>query len=97
MDSGLAAFAALRNDRLLRRGLRQRCGIVVEYRRQPSLALRERLVLAPRVIFDLIALDLADAEIMTVRMTEIEATDRGARPHREAFGQLDAGRVLGVE
>src|SRR5215467_4237031 len=93
----LPLFAALRNDMLLRRGLRQHCRIVVEYRRQPSLALRERLVLAPRVIVDLIALDLAYAEIMTVRMAEIEAAYRGARPHREAFGQFDAGRVLGVE
>src|SRR5207248_10063036 len=81
----------------LRRRLRQRRRIVVENRRQPSLAFGERLVLASRVILDLIALDLADAEIMTVRMTEIEAAHRGARPHREAFGQFDAGRVRGIE
>src|SRR5512135_3627732 len=90
-------FARPRNDKSLRRGLRQRRRIVVKNGRQPPLALGERLTFAPRVIVDLIAFDLADAEIITLRMTEIEAAHRGAGPHRKAFGQFYSDRVLGIE
>src|SRR5215470_5000108 len=53
--------------------------------------------LAPRVVFDLIALDLADAEIVALRVAEIEPAHRGARPHGEALGELHAGRGLAAE
>src|SRR5260370_36979740 len=97
--SWVPAFAGTSGRRaaLLRRGLRQRGGIVIEDRRQPSLGLGQRLVLAPCVILDLVALDLADAEIIAFRMAEIEAAHRGARPHREAFGELDADRALAAK
>ena len=38
--------------------------IVVEDRRQPALGLRDAPALAPRIVLDLVALDLADAEIV---------------------------------
>src|SRR5262249_30137256 len=82
---------------LLRRGLRQRCRIVIQNRCQPSLGLREGLILAPRVIFDLIAFYFPDAEIITLRMAEIEAADRGARPHRKALGHFHPDRALAAE
>src|SRR5215469_2788243 len=78
-ESSLAIILAprLRGDErpgvLLSRGLVQCLGIVIEDRRQPPLGVLESLVLAARIVFDLIALDLADAEIITFRMTEIEA------------------------
>src|SRR5215204_3528532 len=71
--------------------------IVVEDRRQPSLRLLDRPALAPRVVLDLVALDLADTEIGAVGVTEIEPADRGARPHRKAFRQLHPDIVLARE
>ena len=56
----------------LRRGdARRVTRIVIEDRRQPALGFGNAPALAPCVILDLIALDLADAEIMRLRMTEI--------------------------
>jgi hypothetical protein len=52
---------------------------------------------APRVIGDLIAVDLGDRKIACVRVAEIEAGNRRGRPHRVAFGQCDAGRRGGIE
>jgi hypothetical protein len=52
--------------------------------------------LARRVVFHLIALDLADAEVMRVRVAEVEPAHRRARPHREALGQLHAD-ALGLD
>src|SRR5665213_158754 len=70
--------------------------VVVEDRRQPALAFRHTPALALGVILDLVALDLTDAEIMTLRVAEIEPGDCRARPHGEALGQLDAD-ALAVE
>src|SRR6202012_5773066 len=94
MDSGLA-LRAPRNDALLRRGSRQR--IVIENRREPLLGFGDAPVLAQRVILDLIALNLADAEIGSLGMAEIKPAHRSAGPHRKAFGELDAGCLLGAE
>src|SRR5207302_10380933 len=86
------ALRAARDDkpevtRLLRCLARKAQRIVVEHRREPALSFRHAPTLARRIVLDLIALDLADAEVMRFGVTEIEAADRGARPHREAFGQ----------
>src|SRR5262245_3934057 len=70
--------------------------LIVENWRQPALAFADRPVFPLRVLFNLIAFDLADAEICTLRMAEVEAADRRAWPHREAFCQLYAD-VLAVE
>src|SRR5688572_29635859 len=59
----------------------RRGGVVVEVRAQPALDLLERHLLAQMVIQDLIALDLAEAEVARLRMGEIEAAHAGARPH----------------
>ena len=70
---------------------------VVQHRRQPALGLDHAPALARGVILDLIALDLADAEIGALGVAEIEPRYRRARPHREALGQLHAGGVLRIE
>src|SRR5262249_49425163 len=84
-------------DRLFRRRSRGRQRIVVEHRREPALGLLDAPALARRVISDLVALDLADAEVMALGVAEIEPAHRGARPHREALGELDADPALAVE
>src|SRR5579863_1254585 len=80
----------------LRRFLRLRRRII-EDRPEPALDLADFHALAPRVIFDLVALDLGDAEIMRVGMGDIEAGDRRAWPHRVALGQLHADFSLRVD
>ena len=54
---------------------RRSFGIVVEDRREPAFRLLHRPVFASRVVLDLVALDLADAEITTLRVAEIEPAD----------------------
>src|SRR5512134_4147360 len=68
-------------------------GIVVEHRREPALGLRDRPALARRVVLGLVALDLADTEIMALRMRDVDTGDRGARPHGEALRQGNAGTL----
>src|SRR5580700_10501957 len=82
---------------LLRRGSRRRHRIVVEHWREPLLAHLRAPAFAPRVVLDLVALDLADAEIMALRVAEIEPAHRGAGPHGEALGELDPRCRLAVE
>src|SRR3954447_12547944 len=85
-----------RGPRLRRRDLRNRARIVIQNRREPALGLLHAPPLALGVILDLIALDLADAEIVALRMAEIEPAHRRARPHGKAFGEADAD-ALGLE
>src|SRR3984893_11900347 len=82
---------------LLRRGSRRRHPIVVEHWREPLLAHLRAPAFAPRVVLDLVALDLADAEIMALRVAEIEAAHRGAGPHGEALGEPYADARFAVE
>ena len=70
---------------------------VVQHRRQPALGLGHAHALARGIVLDLVALDLADAEIEAFGMAEIKPRHRRARPHRKALGQLHAGGVLGIE
>ena len=49
---------------------------VVQHWSEPAFDLFDRHVLAGRVVLDLIALDLGDAEIMRFRMGDVEAGDR---------------------
>src|SRR5215831_2057708 len=53
--------------------------------------------LAGGVVLDLIALDLADAEIVALGMAEIEPADGSARPHGEALGELEPDPPFAVE
>src|SRR5438552_5626150 len=78
------------------RGLLLR-GNIVQHRRQPALGLGHAHALARSVVLDLLALDLADAEIEAFGVADIETRHRRARPHRTALGQLDAGGVLRIE
>src|SRR5262249_19105734 len=62
--------------------------VIVENGCQPPFTFADGPVLPPRVVLDLIAFDLADAEIRALRMAEIEPAHGGAGPHRETFGKL---------
>src|SRR5262249_46074394 len=64
---------------------------------EPLVGLLDAPAFALGVILDLVTLDFADAEIMALRMAEIEATYERARPHRKALGELDANAALAVE
>src|SRR5215510_3129328 len=81
----------------LRRSARLCQRIVVEDRGEPLLGLLDAPALAARIVLDLVALDLADPEIVALRVAEIEPAHRGARPHREALGELDADAVLTIK
>src|SRR5262249_3597804 len=82
---------------LLRRRSRRNQRVVVEHRREPLLRLGHAPALAGGVVLDLIALDLADAEIVALGMAKIEPADGSARPHGEALGELEADAPLTVE
>src|SRR6185436_13444953 len=75
VDRACNVDAAQKSFRELRR---YRCGlgldrrIVIEDRRQPFMRLVEGPALALGIILNLVAADLADAEIMAVGMAEIE-------------------------
>src|SRR5581483_2230265 len=84
----LASCRWIPGSRFLRHLLRLEFRIVIEDGREPALGLRDAPALAAGVILHLIALDLADAEIVTLRMAEIKAAHRRARPHGEALGEL---------
>ena len=49
------------------------------------------------VVGDLVAADFAEAEVARLGMSEVEAADAGAGPHRERFGDEHAGVGLDVE
>src|ERR1700730_5601152 len=83
--SSLFCFSELRRHDA-GRGVR----IVVENRRKPAFAFADTPVFPPRVIFDLIAFDLADAEIRALWVAEIKPAHSSSRPHRIALGQLHA-------
>src|SRR6185312_15226624 len=61
--------------------------IVIENRPEPPLRFLHGPAFTLGVIFGLVALDLADAEIGALRMAEIEPGYRRARPHHKALGQ----------
>src|SRR5258708_2302167 len=82
---------------LLRRRSRRNQRVIVEHRREPLLRLGHAPALARGVVLDLIALDLADAEIVALGMAEVEPAHGSARPHGEALGELEADPPLTVE
>src|SRR5215472_9513392 len=93
-NTRLRRYCALRASlRCLARGGR----VVVEDRREPALGFDERPVFAARVVLDLVALDPADAEIMALRVAEIEAGHGSRRPHGEAFGEAHADARLALQ
>src|SRR5882672_6089446 len=94
MDGSGKIAGALRS---LRRRSCRRERIIIEDGRQPLLGFLDAPAFALGIILDLVALDLADAEIVAFRVAEIEAAHGGARPHRKALGELDADAALDVE
>src|ERR1700736_3823118 len=76
---------ALLGTGLSRRGPHR---LVVQDRGEPAFGLGQRPALAAGVVGRLVALDLADAEVVRVGMGEVEAGDRRRRSHGEAFGEL---------
>src|SRR3954471_15210168 len=56
--------------------------VVVQDRPEPALDLADIHSLAGGVILDLIALNLGDAEIMRLRVGDVDPRHRRARPHR---------------
>src|SRR6185295_2159686 len=64
--------------------------LVVQVGGEPALHRGDVHTLAPGVFLDLVALDLADAEVLGLRVPEVPAADRGGRQHGEALGQGDA-------
>src|SRR5215472_15094637 len=93
-SQGIRASTCWPEPPLLCRLAGARRGIVVEHGRKPFLRLHDRPVLAPGIIFNLITFDLADAEVMTFGMAEIESAHGRARPHRKAFRERDADRIF---
>src|SRR5690348_11008831 len=71
--------------------------VVIEVGRKPTLGFGRRPAFAFRVVLDLVFRELADHEILAVRMAEIPARYRGGGIHREAFRQFDAGVVGRIE
>src|ERR1700674_5153090 len=71
--------------------------VVTEDRREPALGLLWAPVFAARVVEHLVAPDLAHAGIAAFPMCEIEARDGGRGPHGVALGQLQPGRLLGIQ
>src|SRR5690606_15452502 len=70
---------------------------VIENGRKPALAFLKAHALTRGIIHDLIALDPSDAEIFSLRMTEIQPADGSPRPHGKTFGELYTRPFLGVE
>lgn len=70
---------------------------ISKVRSQPAFGLFDRHSFSLRVAFDLIASDAIDREVPSLWMREVQAADRRGRPHREAFGQCDAGVLLGLQ
>src|SRR4051812_15194178 len=71
--------------------------LVVEVRGKPALHGRQVHALPAGVVLDLVALDLADAEVLGLRVPEVVAAHGGRGEHREALGQRDPRIRLGAQ
>jgi hypothetical protein len=56
----------------------------------------DRLALARGQVFELVAADAADVEVLRLRMREVEAAHARGRMHRVALGQRHAD-LVGIE
>src|SRR6266542_1223538 len=71
--------------------------LVVEIGGEPALGRGHVEPLPPRVVLDLVALDLADAEVLRLRVPEVVPAHGGAGEHGVALGQRDPRVGLGAE
>src|SRR5262245_50406656 len=94
---GVRAARAAREGLRLCRFAAGKGAIVVEHGRKPSLGLLDAPALARRILLHLVALDLADTEIVAVGMREIKTGYGRPWPHGEALGELDPGCRLRLE
>src|SRR5260221_7010981 len=72
---------------------RSRADGSIQVRPQPALGLLDRDTAAPGIIFELVAADPRDAEILAIAVAEIEARHRRGRQHREILGQRHLTRI----
>src|SRR5215210_140016 len=80
------------------RSLRVRTlALVIEVGGEPALRGGDVHPLPPGIVLDLVALDLADPEVLGLRMPEVVAADRRRRIHGKALGQRDARVRFGAE
>src|SRR5918999_2247882 len=70
--------------------------VVPQVRRHPPLGLGQGPPFALGVVGDLVAAEPADHEVLRLRVGEVPARHRRARPHRHRLGELDAGGRLDV-
>ena len=65
--------------------------MLADIRRQPPFRCRQIPALAAGIVLDLILLDPPDAEIVRLRVAEVQTRHAGRRVHGEAFGKRHAG------
>src|SRR5689334_25059376 len=71
--------------------------LVVEVGGEPALRGCQVEAFPAGVVLDLVALDLAHAEVLRLGPPEVVSADRGAGQHGEALGERHAGIGLGAE
>src|SRR5689334_24652954 len=68
--------------------------LVVQVGPEPAFDLADRHAFARVVVLDLIAIDLAEAEVTRLRVSEVEAAHARAGPHRARLGEHHAGVLV---
>src|SRR6185295_5390772 len=71
--------------------------VVTQVRRKPALHLLHGHALAPGIVLDLVAVDLADVEVARFGVGEIPAAHGRRRIHRVRLGELDACLFFGIQ
>src|ERR1700735_936464 len=74
-----------------------RIGLVAEQGRQPTFCFSQFETLALRIAQDLIAVDLANAEIVRLRVGEIKPAHGSSREHGKRLCQTDARGALRIQ
>src|SRR5882724_396935 len=74
-----------------------RIRVVAQDRRQPPFSFVHGKSLALRIAHDLIAVDLADTEIMRLWVRKIKPADRRCRKHRKGLGQANPRGSVRIE
>src|SRR5258706_1050775 len=96
-DSAGTNRGAIYRRRGRRAGLRGLVRIIIKIGRKPAFHGAKVHLFAEMIIKDLVAINLADAEMLRLRVREIKSAHGTGGPHRVTFGELDAGVLLHVE